>query len=235
MSIHESEDEFEVPGLDSPPPLSDLLLRPFRNVIGTPQSIFLDRVTRSRSSAIPPLRNPINDFLDAEELALQNAETASTPPLAPRVQNLGAVRETLFSDVSEAQNAEIRFSFADMARLLEVVPAKVQQPPPFQLPKTFGNIPAPRIPTPTSIPTLLVPQSGYLETTTVQSKFFGAMIKFSNFGKDNRDNMETFQVALGECDLLTLANGQRTVPILTTRNPGGYSGKTLIFKDDMSL
>ena len=46
--------------------------------------------------------------------------------------------------------------------------------------------------------------------------------------------METFQVALGECDLLTLANGQRTVPILTTRNPGGYSEKTLIFKDDGS-
>ena len=60
------------------------------------------------------------------------------------------------------------------------------------------------------------------------------MTKFSNFGKDNRDNMETFQVALGECDLLTLANGQRTVPILTTRNPGGYSEKTLIFKDDGS-
>ena len=166
MSIHESEDEFEVPGVDSPPPLSDLLLRPFRNVIGTPQPIFLGRVTRSRSSAIPPLRNPNNDFLDAEELALQNAEAASTPPLAPRVQNLGAVRDTLFSDVSEAQDAEIRFCFADMARLLEIVSAKVQQPPPLvsQLPKTFGNIPAPRIPTPTSIPTLLVPQSGYLET-----------------------------------------------------------------------
>jgi hypothetical protein len=143
------------------------------------------------------------------------------------VQNLGAVRDTLFSDVSEAQDAEIRFSFADMARLLEIVSAKVQQPPPLvsQLPRTFGNIPAPRIPTPTSIPTLLVPQSGYLETTTVQAKFFAAMTKFSNFGKDNRDNMETFQVALGECDLLTLANGQRTVPILTTRNPGGYSEK----------
>ena len=46
--------------------------------------------------------------------------------------------------------------------------------------------------------------------------------------------METFQVALGECDLLTLANGQRTVPILTTRNPGGYTEKTLIFEDDGS-
>ena len=49
-----------------------------------------------------------------------------------------------------------------------------------------------------------------------------------------RDNMETFQVALGECDLLTLANGQRAVPILNTRNPGGYSVKPLIFKDDGS-
>ena len=28
---------------------------------------------------------------------------------------------------------------------------------------------------------------------------------FSNSGKDNRDNMETFMVALGECKLLTLA------------------------------
>ena len=123
-----------------------------------------------------------------------------------------------------------------MVRLLEIVSAKVQQPPPLvsQLPQTFGSIPAPKISTPTSIPTLLVPQSGYLETTTVQSKFFTAMTKFSNLGKDNRDKMETFQVALGECDLLTLANGQRTAPILTTRNPGGYSAKTLIFKDDGS-
>ena len=195
MGIHESEDEFELPGADSLPLLSDLLLRPFRNVIGTPQPIFLGRVTRSRSSAIPPLRNPNNDFLDAEELA-----PASTPPLALRVQNLGAVRDTLFSDVSEAQDAEIRFCFADMARLLEIVSAKVQQLSPLvsQLPKTFGNIPAPRIPTPTSILTLLVPQSGYLETTTVQAKFLAAMTKFSNFGKENSDNMETFQVALGE-------------------------------------
>ena len=120
MSIHESEDDLELPGVDSPPPLSDLLLRPFRNVIGTPQPIFLGRVTRSRSSAIPPLRNPNKDFLDAEELALQNAEAASTPPLA----NLGAVRDTSISDLSEAQDAEIRFSFADMARLLEIVSAK---------------------------------------------------------------------------------------------------------------
>ena len=128
------------------------------------------------------------------------------------------------------------FSFADMARLLEIVSAKVQQSPLLvsQLLKTFGTIPDSKVSTPTSIPTLLVPQSGYLETTSVQPKFFGAMTKFSNFGKDNRDNMETFQVALGECDLLTLANGQRTVPILTTRNPGGYSAKTLIFKDDGS-
>ena len=153
-------------GAESPPPLSDLLLRPFRNVIGTPQPILLGRVTRSRSSAIPPLRNPNNDFLDAEELALQNAEAASTSQLAPRVQNLGAVRDTFFSDVSEAQDAEIRFCFADMARLLEIVSAKVQQPPPLvsQLPKTFGTIPASKVSTPTSIPTLLVPQSGYLET-----------------------------------------------------------------------
>ena len=57
------------------------------------------------------------------------------------------------------------------------------------------------------------------------------MTKFSNSGKDNRDNMEIFQVLLGECHLLALANGQRTVPIITTRNPGGYSPRQLILAD----
>ena len=55
------------------------------------------------------------------------------------------------------------------------------------------------------------------------------MAKFSNSGNDNRDNMETLMVLLGECNLLTLAKGQRTVPIITTRNPGGYTPRQLIF------
>ena len=40
-------------------------------------------------------------------------------------------------------------------------------------------------------------------------------------------------VNLSECKLLTLANGERTVPIITTRNPGGYTAESLILRDGL--
>ena len=109
MSDNGSEDEFELSNTDSPPALADLLIHPFRTLIEAAQPIFTGRVTRSRTGAISPLENLNSDFLDEVELALQNQEAVPTPPLAPRVRNLGATAPTLFSDNLEAQDAETRF------------------------------------------------------------------------------------------------------------------------------
>ena len=134
-------------------------------------------------------------------LALQNQEAVPTPPLAPRARNLGATVTTSFSDNLEAQDAETRFSFADMARLIEIMSAKIQQPPPLvsQPKTTVGSASIPSVSTPKASSILSVPISEYLDTTSAQSKFFCSMPKFSNSGKDNRDNMEAFMVALGDC------------------------------------
>ena len=35
-------------------------------------------------------------------------------------------------------------------------------------------------------------------------------------------------VALGECKLLTLAKGDRVLPVITTWNPGGYTSRSLV-------
>ena len=125
MSDNGSEDEFELSNTDSPPALTDLLTHPFRTLIEAAQPIFTGRITRSRTGAIPPLENPNSDFLDEVKLALQNQEAVPTPPLASRARNLGATAPTLFSDNLEAQDAETRFSFADMARLREIMSAKI--------------------------------------------------------------------------------------------------------------
>ena len=230
MSDNGSEDEFELSNTDSPPALADLLIHPFRTLIEAAQPIFTGRVTRSRTGAIPPLENPNSDFLDEVELALQNQEVVPTPPLAPRARNLGATAPTLFSDNLEAQDAETRFSFADMARLIDIMSSKIQQPPPLvsQPKSTVGSASIPTASTPKASSILSVPISEYLDTTSAQSKFFFSMPKFSNSGKDNRDNMETFMVALGECKLLTLAKGDRELPVITARNPGGYSPRSLV-------
>ena len=66
-----------------------------------------------------------------EALGVENQEAVPTPPLAPRARNLGATESTLFADNLEAQDAETRFSFADVARLIDIVSAKIQQPPPL--------------------------------------------------------------------------------------------------------
>ena len=129
MSDNGSEDEFELSNTDSPPALADLLQHPFRTLIEAARPIFTDRVTRSRTGAIPPLENPNSDFLDEVESALQNQEVVSTPPLAPRGRNLGATAPSLFLDNLEAQDAETRFSFADVARLIDIMSSKIQQPP----------------------------------------------------------------------------------------------------------
>ena len=131
MSDNGSEDEIDMSSTDSPPALADLLHNPFGTLIEATQPIFTGRVTRSRTGAIPPLENPNSDFLDEVELALQNQEVVPTPPLAPRARNFGATAPTLFSDNLEAQDAETRFSFADVARLIDIMSSKIQQPPPL--------------------------------------------------------------------------------------------------------
>ena len=130
----------------------------------------------------------------------------------------------------------MRYSFADMARLIDIVSAKIQQPPPLvsQPQTTVGTASFPKATTPKPTSLLLVPILEYQDTTTAQSKFFFPMPKFSNSGEDNRDNMETFMVALGECKLLTLAKVSRTIPVITARNPGGYTSRTLVLGEDGS-
>ena len=86
--------------------------------------------------------------------------------------------------------------------------------------------------TPKASSILSVPISEYLDTTSAQSKFFFSMPKFSNSGKDNCDNMETFMVALGECKLLTLAKGDRVLTVITARNRGGYTSRSLVLSED---
>ena len=44
--------------------------------------------------------------------------------------------------------------------------------------------------------------------------------------------METFMVALGELKLLTLAKGDRQLPVITARNPGGYSPGSLVLAEE---
>ena len=104
--------------------------------------------------------------------------------------------------------------------LIDIMSAKIQQPLPLvsQPKSTDGSTSIPIASTPKDSSILSVPISKYLDTTSAQSKFFFSM---SNSGKDNRDNMETFMVALGECKLLTLAKGDRELPVITARNPGG--------------
>ena len=168
MSDNGSEDEFELSQADSPPALADLLQHPFRTRIEVAQAIFTGRVTRSRSTMIPSLENPNNDFLGDIEIALQDQEAVLTPPLAPRARNLGAAASDLFSDISEAQDVEIRFSFADMARLIYIVSAKIQQPPPLvsQPQTTVGTAPFPKVTTPKPTLLLLVPTSEFQDITT---------------------------------------------------------------------
>ena len=199
-----------------------------------PPSIFTGRVTRSRTGAISPLKNPNSDFPDGVELALQNQEVDSTPSLAPRARNLGATAPISFSDIMNAQDTETRFSFADMARLIDILSVKTQEPPPLvsQPQHTVGSAPLPKVTTPKASSILLVPISEYLDTTSSQSKFFFSIPKFFNSGKDNRDNMEMFLVALGECKLLTLAKGDRTLPVITAKNPGKCSSRTLVLAEE---
>ena len=96
------------------------------------------------------MENPNSDFPDKVEFALQNQEVVPTPPLASRARNLGATAPTLFSDILKAQDAEI-FS-ANIARLIDIVSAKIQQPPPLvsQPQHTVESALLPRVTTPTT-------------------------------------------------------------------------------------
>ena len=233
MSLHGSEDEFETSLSESPRVKSESNPNPFQGAIGSIFPSFTGRVTRSRSSATPPLQNPNYDFPTEVESALQTTAAMLTAASAPPVQNLGRVGESLFSRNILTEETETRVSTGDLTRMIDISISKLHLAPPLvsQPLPTAGNIRAPTVTTPTPSTILLVPQSEYHETTSAQSKTFFSMTKFSNSGKDNRDNMETFQVLLGECHLLTLAKGQRIVPIITTRNPGGYSPRQLFLAD----
>ena len=67
--------------------------------------------------------------------------------------------DNFFSDNLEAQDAETRFSFAIMARLLEIMSANIQQPPPLvsQPKTTVGSVPRPKVSTPKASSILSVP------------------------------------------------------------------------------
>ena len=83
--------------------------------------------------------------------------------------------------------------------------------------------------------TLSVPRSEYTEVNSAQSKYFTSLPRFSNSDKGNRDNMQTFMVALAECELLTLAKGDRSTPIISDRNPNGYSSRAISTNSNGSI
>ena len=47
--------------------------------------------------------------------------------------------------------------------------------------------------------------------------------------------MQTFMVALAECELLTLANGDRLTPIISDGNPNGYTPRTILTNPNGSI
>ena len=130
MSEHDSEDEFEMSLSDSPPPLETLLSSPYHALLEQPPSSFAGRVTRSRSFAIPPLKNPNRDFLSEDDSTLHTAEVSFTDKLPPRVQNLGAVAQSPISAALEAQDLDIKSAFVEMTRILAIVSSKILKTPP---------------------------------------------------------------------------------------------------------
>ena len=235
MSTHGSDDEFESSILDSPSGLNELLPNPFQSVIGDPFTLFTGRITRSRSSATPPLQIPNNEILTEVEPALQTTVAEVQSASAPTVQNLGLAGDTSSSRNISAEETETKLTIRDLTLVIDIVMSRLQQqPPPLvsqpQQQTGTASVPFTTLLAPSII--LAVPKSEYQETTSAQSKLFFSLPKFSNSGKDNRDNMETFIVALGECDLLTLAKGQRVLPVITTRNPRGYSAEQLVMEDN---
>ena len=229
MNIEEAEEGYVMSTTGPLSPLIEPIQNPFQDVIGLAHPLFTGRVTRSRSSANPLFQNPNSDFQEEDDSALRT--TADVPPTtpAPLVQNLRARQRDSFSPYLEPQTAETRFSLSDVASLLNMISQTSGRPTPsvpqptstFAFPSEANTIPT---------PIQAVPRSEYSDISSTQSKHFSALPKFSNSGKDNRDNMKTFMVALSECDLL--CKSERLMPIVTTRNPGGYSARTLIFNDD---
>ena len=235
MSTHGSDDEFESSFLDSPSGLNDLLPNPFQSVIGDQVPLFTGRITRSRSSATPPLQNPNNEFATEVAEALQSATAASRAASAHPVRNLGRFGTTSNRRNFPPETAETIITMSNLAMVIDVMLAKHQQyQPPLipQLPPSTGTSIVPVTTLSTTASQLSVPRSEYQETTSAQSKLFVSLPKFSNSGKDNRDNMETFMVLLGECDLLTLAKGQRSLTVVDARNPRGYSPEQLVLGDN---
>ena len=131
MSEHDSEDEFEMSLSGSPPPLETLLSNPYHAVLEQPPSSFAGRVTRSRSFAIPPLKNPNSDFLSEDESALQTAEVSFTGTSASRVQNFGAVAQSSISAALEPPDLDVKTAFAEMTKILASIAPKIPKTPPW--------------------------------------------------------------------------------------------------------
>ena len=231
MNIEEAEEGYVMSTTGPLSPLREPIQNPFQDVIGLAHPIFTGRVTRSRSSANPLFQNPSSDFQEESDSALRTtAVDVPTMPAHP-VQNLRPRQRDLFSPYLEPQTSETRFSLSDVARLLNMVSQTSGQST-SSVPISSSTFASTSDAKTISPPLQAVPRSEYSDISSAQSKYFSALPKFSNSGKDNRDNMETFMVALSECDLLTICKCERLMPIVTTRNPGGYSARTLVFNND---
>ena len=124
MSLHGSEDEFETSLSESPRVKSESNPNPFQGAIGSIFPSFTGRVTRSRSSATPPLQNPNYDFPTEVESALQTTAAMLTAASAPPVQNLGRVGESLFSRNILTEETETRVSIGDLTRMIDIAPRR---------------------------------------------------------------------------------------------------------------
>lgn len=167
MSTHGSDDEFESSFLDSPSGLNDLLPNPFQGVIGDQVPLFTGRITRSRSSATPPLQNPNIEFVTEVAEALQTARAASTAASAPPVRNVGRFGSTSNQRNFSAEATETKMTMSDLAIVIDVMMSKYQQPPPLvsQLPPSIGTSIVPEITSSVAVSKISVPKSDYQETT----------------------------------------------------------------------
>ena len=71
-----------------------------------------------------------------------------------------------------------------------------------------------------------VPHTEYKLTTTAQSKHLEA-IKSSNTGSGNREAFKSLKLFLEDCELYTLVNGSRGMPIYSNDNKFGYSPESV--------
>ena len=231
MNASDDEDNFELSMSESPTSRPVLAPNPFLAAIGSALPSLTGRVTRSQRSAIQPLATEISRISPNLEPATSDVLPTSTNPMAPLSQNLGANEGLLFEEIQNLpSDSEVRFTFNDLQRIMNLFAINVPPiPPVVSEPHTTYMGTSIRSPGSLSEDFQLssVPRSEYTDVTSAQSKYFTSLPRFSNSDKGNRDNMQTFMVALAECELLTLANGDRSTPIISDRNPNGYSPRTI--------